>query len=103
MIQLTEDQEYLIFKVIFIAIVIISITIVAYMIVSVESDQYNDPCRKLTEHFVELSKFDCISYLNENPGATGQNVLDHYNILTIDQVLENPVDQLLENQLIPVN
>ena len=56
----------------------------------------------MKEQFVGLSRSNCIDYLNDNPGATGQDVLDHYDIVTIEQIVENPVDDLLEKPIISV-
>ena len=66
-----------------------------------ESNQYYNTCLEIDYHFAELLLSDCVYYLSDNPGTTGQDVLDHQNIVTINQVLENPIDYLLEKSIIP--
>ena len=106
MFQLDEEQIDTIFDCIFTIFVIgaICFGVLAFStLVSVELDPYSDACGQMKEHFAGLSRSDCIDYLNDNPGATGQDVLDHYNIITIEQIVENPVDDLLEKPIIPIN
>ena len=108
MFQLSKEQTDKIFNgtVIMVAITVVLCVIgmQLYMIIdyiALESDPYSDACWQMKEHFAGLSRSDCSDYLHNNPGATGQDMLDHYNILTIEQIVENPVDDLLENPIIP--
>ena len=103
MFQLSEEQVDNIFGGIRISLYILALGIVVFAIstsYNTELDPYNNICQQMKEQFVGLSKSNCINYLNENPGATGQDILDHYKILTIDQIIENQVDDLLEKPII---
>ena len=47
---------------------------------NVASSKYFDGCLTLIDISKNLDIKDCISYATKNPDATGQDVLDYYNI-----------------------
>ena len=105
MFQLSEKQSDKIIDyipILIIAIGLCSIVFLFYITFGIDLDPYNDACWQIKEHFAELSISNCIDYLNDNNGATGQDVINNQNIVTIDQVLANPVNDLLEKPIIPV-
>ena len=47
-------------------------------------------CRQLASEF-DISVHSCIGYLMDNPTAIGQDILDHQNVKTIDEILTEPI------------
>ena len=43
-------------------------------------NQYSDECWELSSISDNLSIYNCVRYLEANPGATGQEVIDHHEI-----------------------
>lgn len=106
MFQLSDEQTDKIFECASMMTIVSGLGIIAFMFYtafSLDFDPYNDACWQIKEYFAELSISNCIDYLNDNPGATGQDMINNQNIVTMEQVLENPVDDLLEKPIIPVN
>ena len=69
----------------------VCVLIVGTMFQTIYQDQYHDECRQFTQHFDELTAKDCTEYMKENPGATGQQLLDHHSIQTVDEMLSEPI------------
>ena len=40
-----------------------------------------------------LYTYQCIDYLNQNPGSTGQEVLDHFDVKSINVILNEPITE----------
>ena len=54
---------------------------------------YMDACYTLASNVHELSPIECVQYMEANPGATGQDVVDYETSLTkIDELLNNPLE-----------
>ena len=47
---------------------------------------YAEDCWKLATLSDTFSTVDCIKYLNENSGMTGQQVIDHFENISLDQI-----------------
>ena len=69
--------------------------IISFVILSMVGGAYHDPsdngCRNLVGNYFELNLYECTTYLNDNPDATGQDVLDHYEIKNHFDMLNNPL------------
>ena len=86
-------------------VVIICVTamcaIPAMLAISAISDsmfnQHNNACLNFVQHVDGLTTDQCIEYLDINPDATGQEMLDHYsnqNQKILDKLLSEPVASL---------
>ena len=52
-----------------------------------------DNCQKLALTYGSLNMKDCILYMNDNPGSTGLEMLDYYDIkIRSDRLLYEPLD-----------
>ena len=49
-------------------------------------------CWELADHLDDFSPIECVQYIDANPGATGQDVVDYYiNNNDIKELLDNPI------------
>ena len=63
-------------------VALLAICITAFGAVTAAPDyitekQYTYTCREFASHFDDLPVKTCVEYLEENPDATGQDILDH--------------------------
>ena len=49
-------------------------------IIFMETSIQSDACHDLGRQFYEISTYDCIWLVHENPGTTWQDVIDYYAI-----------------------
>ena len=54
------------------------------------SAEHYDTCKQLKMKFGSLDASDCIEYIENNPGATGQDIVDHFNVKLGDALLMKP-------------
>ena len=62
--------------------------------VAIVTSPHSDACLKLAQQFNELTLPDCVWYVDENPSATGQDIVDHFKPTTkpsLEELLANPV------------
>ena len=45
------------------------------------SNPYVDVCWNFIHNVEGISVMECINYMEENPNATGQDIIEHYKIL----------------------
>ena len=58
---------------------------------------YSDTCYVLASNVDGLNLVDCVQYMEANPGATGQDVVDakisyERSLTKIDELLNNPIE-----------
>ena len=94
--QSAETPNYPVGGVIVIGLLLLAMFgFVLYIVGETPKESYSDTnldiCYSFTKHFDDLYAVDCARYLETNPGATGQEILDHYSIRTLDELLVEPL------------
>ena len=85
-------QKWLVMAFLFVFLpVFVGVSFVPDMLLSQEPSR--DNCIELTSVYGSLTSGDCIRYMMDNPGSTGHDVLDYYNINEkYDMLLTEPLD-----------
>lgn len=59
------------------------------------SSPYFDACDNFVNNVEEIKLGECITYMEENPSATGQDIIDYYNVGQVklpENALVNTID-----------
>ena len=59
------------------------------------SNSYFDTCYEFTSTIEEITTGECIKYIGKNPSATGQDIIDYYNVGQVklpENTLVNTID-----------
>ena len=92
----------------FLGIVSISVVIIIYLFwpvfngVTSTPGEYYDLCREISKSLGAPPVYDCVRYLESNPKATIENILDHYSVNVIDNALiESIKEKYRRNNVTP--
>ena len=72
---------------------ILALCAVAVVLLSNNAPYYDD-CSTLAKNFIDLTSWQCVEYMNEYPGSTGQAVVEYYDALpksTLNELLTEPL------------
>ena len=94
-----ENTQSTLTKVECVIIILIGIPlgVVGVMIILPEVlSPYMDACRTLAINVYEVGFAECVQYMEVNPGATGQDVVDYSYTITnnnnLKELLDNPIE-----------
>ena len=61
---------------------------------------YLETCLELLD-YSDLTMKQCVTYLDENPGSTGQQIIDHYEIANISLPEKVKLEKILTEPIYP--
>ena len=87
------SHEYTIPNSVFVGFVVFLVVAVSapFMMFPTEPDPRHVACHDFAKHMDGLSVEMCVDYLETNPDSTGRQMLDHYSIRLLDDILDEPV------------